>query len=155
MKRYRTILLCASICGGFAFIGLASERPIKHSDLPEAVQKTAEEQSKGAVIKRYVKDNEDGHPEYEVEMMVDGHSKDVAIAPDGKLVEIEEQVKLESLPADARQGLQSKAAGGTITKVESITKKQKLVAYEAQVMSGSRHSEIQVGPDGKPLDHEE
>jgi len=42
-----------------------------------------------------------------------------------------------------------------ILKVESITKKDKLVAYEAQVDTSGKKSEVQVGPDGKPLDHEE
>ena len=31
----------------------------------------------------------------------------------------------------------------------------KLVAYEAQVTTNGKRSEVQVGPDGKPLDHEE
>jgi hypothetical protein len=39
--------------------------------------------------------------------------------------------------------------------VESLTKKGKLVAYEAKVNTGGKKSEVQVGPDGKPLDHEE
>jgi hypothetical protein len=29
------------------------------------------------------------------------------------------------------------------------------MAYEAQVRTGTKRSEIQVGPDGKPLAHEE
>lgn len=155
MTYYRSALLLAAVCTATTAFGDAAERAIKRSDLPAAVQRTADEQSKGSVIKRYVKGNEDGHLEYEVEMIVDGHSKDVAIAPDGRLVEIEEQVKIEALPPAVRNGLQAKAGGGTITKAESITKKQKLVAYEAQVRTGRKHSEIQVGPDGKTLDHEE
>jgi hypothetical protein len=51
--------------------------------------------------------------------------------------------------------LDAKAGKGKITKIESITKHNKLVAYEAQVMTNGKHSEIQVGPDGAPLDHEE
>ena len=44
---------------------------------------------------------------------------------------------------------------GKLVKVETITKKNKLVAYEAVVTKGGKKSEIQVGPEGKPLDHEE
>jgi hypothetical protein len=40
-------------------------------------------------------------------------------------------------------------------KVESLTKKEKLVAYEAKVETAGKKSQIQVGRDGKPLDHEE
>lgn len=155
MSSWRTILLA----GGFLFGGIsfatASEKPIKRAELPAAVQKTADEQSKGATVRRYVKDSEGGKPAYEVEMTVDGHSKDVSIAPDGRVLEVEEQVKLESLAGDVRDGLQKKAGKGTITKIESITKNGKIVAYEAQVKTAGRHSEVQVGPDGKPLDHEE
>jgi hypothetical protein len=51
--------------------------------------------------------------------------------------------------------LKAKAGAGKILKVESLTKHGKLVAYEAKVMTDGRKSEVQVGRDGKPLDHEE
>ncbi len=58
-------------------------------------------------------------------------------------------------PADVQAGLAAKAGEGKILKVESRTKKERLVAYEAHVETAGKKSEIQVGPDGKPLDHEE
>ena len=88
-------------------------------------------------------------------MMVNGHSKDVLIAADGTVVEVEEQVTLDSLSPEVKAGLQAKAGKGKILKVESLTKKGKLVAYEAQVETNGKKSEVQVGPDGKPLAHEE
>jgi hypothetical protein len=71
------------------------------------------------------------------------------------VIEIEEQVDLQAVPAEVRAALQAKAGEGRITKIESITKKDKLVAYEAQVVTDGKKSEVQVGPDGKPLDYEE
>lgn len=44
---------------------------------------------------------------------------------------------------------------GTIQKVESISKHDSVVAYEAKVLTDGKKSEVQVGPDGKPLDHVE
>ena len=61
----------------------------------------------------------------------------------------------DSLPAAVQSGLQAKTGSDKLGKVESITKHDKLVAYEAKVMTNGKRSEIQVGPDGKPLDHEE
>jgi hypothetical protein len=61
----------------------------------------------------------------------------------------------ESLPSAVKTGLEGKAGTGKIMKVESITKHGKLVAYEAKVANNGKHSEIQVGPDGASLDHEE
>ena len=87
--------------------------------------------------------------------MVNGHSKDISMTADGSIVEIEEQVALDSLPAEVKAGLQAKAGTGKILKVESLTKKDKLVAYEAKVETNGKKTEVQVGPDGKPLDHEE
>ena len=133
----------------------AQEKRLKKSDLPPAVQKTADEQSKGATVRGYSSEMEEGKLQYEVEMTVNGHSRDVSIAPDGSVLEIEEQVALDTLPAAVREGLQKEAGGRKITKVESLTKHGTLVAYEAQVRAGNKRSEVQVSPGGKPLAHPE
>ncbi len=143
--------------GGLMLIGVVSaqEKKIKRSDLPPAVEKTVAAQSAGATIRGFSTEKEKGQTLYEVEMTVNGHSKDISIAPDGAIVEIEEQVALDSVSPAVKAGLQAKAGKGKILKVESLTKKDKLVAYEAQVETNGKKSEVQVGPDGKPLDHEE
>jgi hypothetical protein len=133
----------------------AAERKIPKSALPPAVAKTAEEQSKGAVVSAYTQDNENGQVEYEVEMTVNGHSKDVSIGLDGLVLEVEEQIAMGALPPTVQAGLKGRAGRGKITKIESLTKDGSIVAYEAQVSTQGKHSEIQVGPDGKLLDHEE
>jgi hypothetical protein len=133
----------------------AAEKKIPKSSLPPAVARTAEEQSKGATVRAYTKDTENGQVEYEVEMTVNGHSRDVSIGADGRMLEVEEQVQFGALPADAQQGLKQKAGKGAITKIESITKRDAIVAYEAQVTMQGKHKEIQVGPNGQTLNHEE
>jgi hypothetical protein len=142
----------AFICGARAS---AQERHLKKADLPAAVQKTADEQSKGATVRGYSSETEDGALEYEVGTTIKGHSRDVSIAPDGSVLEIEEELSIDALPAFVREGLLKQAGSGKITKVESLTKKGRLVAYEAQVRTGDKRSEAQVAPDGKPLDHKE
>ncbi len=82
-------------------------------------------------------------------------AKTFSIDTTGAVVEVEQQVALDSLPAAVKDGLQARAGKGKIVKVESLTKHGKLVAYEAKVQHDGKKSEIQVGPDGKPLDHEE
>ena len=153
----KTNYLLALAAGGLLFAGtaLAQEKKIKRSDLPPAVEKTVAEQSSGATIRGFSTEKENGQTLYEVEMTVNGHSKDVLMAADGSIVEVEEQVAPDSLSAEVKAGLQAKAGKGKIVKIESLTKKGKLVAYEAQVETNGKKSEVQVGPDGKPLDHEE
>jgi hypothetical protein len=133
----------------------AQEKKIKRSDLPPAVEKTVAAQSAGATIRGFSTEKEKGQTLYEMEMTVNGHSKDISMVADGSIVEIEEQAALDSLSPEVQAGLQAKAGKGKIVKVESLTKKGKLVAYEAQVDTNGKKTEVQVGPDGKPLDHEE
>ena len=154
MKRNYLVALAAS---GLLFVGIASaqEKKIKRSELPPAVVKTVAAQSAGATIRGFSTEREKGQTLYEVEMTVNGHSKDISMTADGSIVEIEEQVALDSLAPEVKAGLQAKAGKGKILKVETLTKKDKLVAYEAKVEANGKKKEIQVGPDGKALDHEE
>lgn len=89
-------------------------------------------------------DFEGGKLEYEVRLSIDG-----------SILEVEEQVSMDKLPAPVKEGLLAKAGKGTVRKVESLTKHGAIVAYEAQVYTAGKHSEVRVGPDGKPLNHEE
>jgi hypothetical protein len=133
----------------------AEEKKIDRSALPPVVEKAVQSETRGATIKGFSQEREHGKTFYEAETIVNGHTRDVLFASDGTIAEIEEEVALDSLAANVQTGLTQKAAGGKITKVESLTKKGKLVAYEGHVQKGSKSSEIQVGPDGRNLAHEE
>jgi hypothetical protein len=146
-------LVAASMLGAVSVH--AADKKLTHAQLPPAVQKGVDEQSQGATVSGFSEEREHGKTFYEAEMKVNGHSKDMLFDGDGKVVEIEEEVAMDLLPAEVKAGLQAKAGSGKIGKVESLTKQGKLVAYEAKVMTNGKRSEIQVGPDGKPLDHEE
>ncbi len=153
MTRHLPVVAAAAL---FLTLGaLAQEKKIDPSNLPPAVQKTVQEQSKGATIKGYSTEKEHGKTVYEAEMIVDGHSKDIQIAEDGTLNEIEEEVTLSSLPSAVQAALTARAGDAKITKVESLTKHNKLVAYEAATLKGTKKGEIQVGPEGGKLSHEE
>jgi nitrogen regulatory protein PII len=119
------------------------------------VEKTVSAQSTGAEVRGFSKEKEHGQTFYEAQMTVNGHSKDILIDEKGNVVEVKEEVAMDALPAAAKSGLTTKAGKGKITKVESISKNDKLVAYEAKVATNGKKSEVQVGPDRNPLDHEE
>jgi hypothetical protein len=145
--------IAIAICASPALFG--QETRIKRSDLPPAVEKSVAEQSKDATILAFTTEGVGANAVYEVEMKVNGLSKDVSMNAEGGVTEVEEQVKMSDLPPDVKTGLASKAGKGKIEKIESLTKQGKLVAYEAVVADGARKREIQVGPDGKTLAHEE
>jgi len=87
-------------------------------------------------------------------MLVNGHTRDVQIDANGTVLEIEQQEDSRALPADVQAGRHAKAGKGNMMKVESFTKKDKLVAYEAKVMADGKNFEGQLGANEKPLDHE-
>lgn len=112
-------------------------------------------QVKGATIKAITTDTENGRLVYEAELIVDGHTKDIRFDANGTLQAIEEEVSFDTLSSQVKAALTAKAKGGTERKVESLRKKDKLVAYEAQIDTSGRHSEIQVGPNGETPHREE
>jgi len=153
----RARIIPTAVLVSLSLLGNAEEREkkIRRADLPPAVEQTVAAQSHGAAIQGFSQERENGEMFYEAELTVNGHSKDILIDANGMIAEIEEQVDFESLPGAVKQGLQAKAGKRQIVKVESLTKRGKLVAYEAKVHGAGKTSEIQVGPDGKNLDHEE
>jgi hypothetical protein len=156
MTNIATRLAVLSLVTGLAVLTTAQgqEKKIKREELPPAVEKTMAEQSQGATIKGFSTEVDKGKRLYEVELTVNGHGKDISMDKDGKIVEVEEEVAMDSLSPEVKAALTT-AGSGTITKVESVTKGGKLVAYEADVKSGPKHSEVQVGPNGEKLAHEE
>jgi len=132
-------------------IAVAQEKKIKREQLPLAVEKTVAQESQSATIKGFATEVEHRQRFYEVSLIVDGHGKDILMDKNGNIVEVEEEVSLNSLPSAVQEALRKAAGSGTIETVESLTKKGTLVAYEGHVKTGKRRSEIQVGPNGEKL----
>jgi hypothetical protein len=61
----------------FALGAIASEKAVKLKDLPPAVQKAVQEQTKGAELKGLAKEVEKGKTFYEAETMVNGRTRDL------------------------------------------------------------------------------
>lgn len=133
----------------------AQEKKIERAALPAAVEKAVQNETKGATIKGFAEEREQGKTFYEVETIVGGRTRDILFAHDGTVAEVEQEVALDSLPSNVQAGLRRKAAGKNIDKVESLTRKGRLVAYEGHIVRNGRPAEIQVGPDGGNLAHEE
>jgi uncharacterized membrane protein YkoI len=118
-------------------------------DLPPAVQKTVQEQTKGATINRISKETEDGKARYEVETIVNGKHRDLEIDTKGVLIEVEDETDIASVPAAAKATIGRKAVGGRVVLVEAVTAGVNIVAYEAEYIDkNGRKREVRVKPDG-------
>ncbi len=144
MKTILILFAAGSVC-------LAdSEKKIKFEELPAAVQAAAKEQSKGAVVKGYSMEVENGKISYEAEMTVNGHSKDVSFDSTGKVVAVEEETPLDRLPAPAREAIQKAAGSGKVNRVEKVTENGKTF-YEASIRTGTKNREVRFDEAGKPV----
>ena len=113
--------------------------------LPAAVQAAVKEQTKGATLVGVSEEKADGKAVYEVETKVNGRTRDLLIDRAGTVIEVEEEVTLEMLPAAVQSAL---SARGKVLKVETLTKGS-TVTYEAQVEKNGKKSEVVVDATGK------
>ena len=144
MTRTFTIILAIAALGGAA---MAAEK-LQMKDLPPAVQKTVQEQTKGAEIRGLSKETEKGVTSYEVETMVNGKHRDFLVDVKGAVTEVEEETALDSIPAAAKAAIEKKAAGGKIGMVETMTRGG-ATFYEAGYTSkAGKKLEVLVKPDG-------
>ena len=126
------------------------EQRVTRRELPAAVARSVDAQARGATIRGFSREKENGQTFYEVELRVNGHTRDVLMDTTGAVVEVEEQVDIATLPVAVREGLMAAAGSGKLRSVESVTKGGQ-TSYEGRVNTNGKWSEIKVGPDGKPL----
>lgn len=147
MSNRRFVLTVAIVLG--AGLGLfAAEKKMQLKNLPPAVQKAIQEQTKGATIIGYVEEREDGKVFYEAETKVDGRTRDLLFDATGTLVEIEEEVAPTSLPAVVQSALNTR---GKVLKVEAVTKGG-TVTYEAEIEKNGKKSEVVMDARGNAID---
>ena len=153
MKISRASIMLGAL--SLSLLATAKEKKIERSQLPPDVEKAVTTLAQNATIRGFSKETEHGTTYYEAELTVANHHKDVLFDTTGNVVEVEEEVALDSLPVSVQDGLQVRARDRKVQEVESITKHGELVAYEAQVVKNGKRSEVQVGREGEQLAHEE
>jgi uncharacterized membrane protein YkoI len=142
MKRFLTLVAF------FAISGFAA-KSLQLKDLPPDAQKTVQDTLKGGEIKNISKEVEKGVTQYEVESMLNGKHRDFNVDAKGKLIVIEEEVDIASIPAAAKAAIEKKVAGGKLTMVEALDKGNGVTLYEAAYTTkAGKKSSILVKADG-------
>ena len=126
----------------------APAKKLEVKDLPAAVQKTIQDQSKGAEIKNIGKETEGGVAQYEVETMLNGKHRDFNVDTKGKLLVMEEETPIDSIPAAAKAAILKKVADGKLGMVELFIRGGETM-YEAGYTGkdGKKHA-VLVKADG-------
>jgi hypothetical protein len=116
---------------------------LKMESLPASVQSAVKAQAAHATILNISAVKANGRTGYEVEMTIDGKSRDVEFDADGKILEIEEEADLSSIPAAAKATIQTQTGKATFLKVEKVTKGP-AISYVA-VLKSTHGSEFELG----------
>jgi len=141
-------MLCA--IGIAAFAVLAAEKKTKLEDLPAAVQAAVREQTKNATLVGLSTEKENGKTMYEVETKVNGKSRDLLLNQAGSIVETEDEIDMDTVPAPAKSAIQKRATGGTVAKIEKVTAGS-TVSYEATIRTtAGKTVDYAVNADGTP-----
>ncbi|HEY4228808.1 MAG TPA: hypothetical protein VGO79_01485 [Thermoanaerobaculia bacterium] len=152
MNRVGRIL--AGVAAGIALTAasqaIEKEQKIKKAEMPEAVQATADRESAGATVKEYAKAVEKGQAVYAMDIVADGHAKEILIGGDGNVVSVHEEVPFAQLPPEIQSGLKQQAGKGRIDRVIAISKNTAVTGYQASVSANGKTSRIELGVDGKP-----
>ena len=142
--------IMACLIAASAALVWASEKKIQMKDLPPAVQKAVEEQSKGATLAGLAKEVENGVTLYEAEFKIGGRTRDVTFDPNGQVVIVEEETSIDSIPAAAREAIQRSAGKRKLLLVETVSERGSTF-YEAHYRAGILSKELKVDAAGKPV----
>lgn len=126
------------------------ETRVPCTSLPTVVLGGARSEAAGALIRRSVKDSEEGGTTYEVESMRDNKGRDITFAVRGSLMEVEQDVSPENLPRAVSDAIQRPGRGGKgkVGKVESVTRAGVIAEYEATIMRKGVRREVAFSPNG-------
>lgn len=149
MKRLFSVLLLPLLLLGQS-PDKETEKKVKMKDLPAAVQQAVKEQSKGATLRGLSQEVKDGKTLYEAELRIAGRTKDVTFDTQGKVVAVEEEVALSSIPAPAREAIQKAVDGAKLLLVETVSERGSIF-YEAHFKKGGQELEVKVDATGKPV----
>lgn len=134
-----------------AGIAGAAAKSLQLKDLPPAVQKTINENLKGATIKNIAKETEDGKVQYEVESVLNGKTRDFNVDTAGKLLVMEDEVSIDSIPAPAKAAIQKTVGTGKLTRVESVTEGVVTTYEAAYTTKAGKKMTTDVRADGSPV----
>jgi hypothetical protein len=157
-KRQRPLNYIASFVSvllATAAAAAATERPVVMVEIPPAVRKTIIEQRKGATVRALSEELEHGHKIYEAKLEVNGHRRDISINERGAIVEVEEEVSIDALPAKAKVAIEEEIGSGKLRllRLESVKQANSPDKYEALVQKAStgKKFEIRVNGEGLPV----
>ena len=148
MRKFTGITVLLALCLGVAFAQEKKEKTLALKDLAPAVQKTIQAELKGGEIKNIGKETEHGVAQYEVETMLNGKHRDFNVDTKGKLLLVEEETSIDSIPAAAKAAILKKVGDGKLGMVELFMRGGETMYEAAYTTKAGKKHEVLVKADG-------
>lgn len=133
--------------------GCAHFHSMKLEQVPEAARAVIESHTAGAEICRIKQKQKDGRTIYKVKYKKGGREHELKVSAAGDLLELEEAVTLDELPAAVRATVEKETAGAEIEELEKGTEGGKTF-YEVEFKKDGETPEVIIDPDGSVLKRE-
>jgi hypothetical protein len=148
MREFTGITVLLALCLGVAFAQEKKEKTLALKDLVPAVQKTIQAELKGREIKNIGKETEHGVAQYEVETTLNGKHRDFNVDTKGKLLLVEEETSIDSIPAAAKADILKKVGDGKLRMVENFMRGGETMYEAAYTTKAGKKHEVLVKADG-------
>jgi hypothetical protein len=148
MRKFTGITVLLALCLGVPFAQEKKEKTLALKDLAPAVQKTIQAELKGGEIKSIGKETEHGVAQYEVETMLNGKHRDFNVDSKGKLLLVEEETSIDSIPAAAKAAILKKVGDGKLGMVENFMRGGETMYEAAYTTKAGKKHEVLVKADG-------
>jgi hypothetical protein len=138
-----------------AAVLLAASPTLGDTVCPAAVATAINKAFPKATINRCRAEKEHGHDQFEVKLTrADGTKAEVDVAPDGKILQVEEGISVEKLPAAVTKAFAAKYPKGKIDRAEKQTPSTGSPTFELAFQENGRKKEATFGEDGTFIEEE-
>ena len=114
-------------------------RQVEFASVPSSASAAVEEGFPGASWHRAKTEDKAGRIIHEVTVRSGGELVEVAVTPEGQIVEVERQINPARAPAAVRDALASNYPTGVVRRFEEVSRGDAVVAYEVVFDATRRH----------------
>jgi len=128
------------------------ESKVAEQQVPQPVLEAFHKAYPQAQDIKYEKDSKAGKTVYEIEFQDKGLEREATYSANGVLLETEEDIKPDALPAAVTQALKKAHPHATLEEAEKVMKPDgKVSGYEVEVKEGEKEWEVHLDTAGKIL----
>jgi hypothetical protein len=149
-----SVAVAALMIAAFVCSGLAQSKDEAKPEIPEVILKAFQSEYPDAKITGFEQETDDSLTVFEIECTDGDIEKDVILSAEGKIIQVEQEIEVSSLPESVTKAALSAFQGAEIEEAEMISR-DSIVEYEIVIEVGEKEIEALVTADGTIVESEE